>query len=535
MEFNISDLLDEMQDESVQLKQMNIASSQRVKELTMMKLEKREKPQRSARVLGRLVLVAAILLSLATTVLAVSGFRFFDWTNQRSGEGFEEDVFYGSGSMFWEIGERMFRMSVKESSPTGATLEWWSQDDGTGGKLTTDDSYWLEKWDGNEYVPLEPVKEAVWQEKVYEIPEGEVPLEFYLDWEMIYGQLDTGYYRIGKVFTLTCNGESQTVEGYAKFRIFTREMEPYLEKCRAAFNALLAQESYHIYIRDYPGVYNSSMDYTYLSKELWKSEDNMLMQGKRFLETEGEAVQLDSGDGTMLRDGKGYGLEWENGDVNQPVAYWQSLDHIKDVSYYDFLLIGIEWYENKIGEVCENGNEIILVGTTYSEEYPYEEYVLTFGEAGNLTGITHYVMPEQNCPEEEKVLYTYLEVRETPAEEIRRLIASQDVTNPNAFSWAEEHNAYPDAKRSGFVNTTARTGLNSENIAELALRETDLTADDMEAMREERYYNKTRVFYDDAAGIWKVEFSCSQESWFQAVYLNDEGITQMVVKGELEE
>lgn len=535
MEFNISDLLDEMQEQSVEVEQLNITSSRRVKELTMMKLEKREKPRRFRNILGRAVLVAVVLLSLATTVAAASGFRFFDWTNQRSGEGFEEDVFYGSGSMFWEIGERMFRMSVTESSPTGATLEWWSQDDGTGGKLTTDDSYWLEKWDGKEYVPLEPVKETVWQEKTYEIPEGETPMTFWLDWEDLYGQLDTGYYRIGKNFTLTNDGMSKTVEGYAKFRIFAQEMAPYLEKCRDAFNALLFQESYHIYIRDYPGAYLSSIDYTYLSKELWKSGENILMQSKYFLEAEGKTVQVNTGDGTMLRDGKGYGLEWENGDVSQPVTYWQSLDHIKDTAHYDYLLIGIDWYENKIGEVCENGNEIILVGTTYSEEYPYEEFVLTFGEAGNLTGITHYVMPEQNSTEEEKVLYACLEVRETSAEEIRELIFSQDVATPNVFSWAEEQNAYPGGKRSGFVNTTAKTELNSENIAELALAETDLTADDMEAMQEKRYYNKTRVFRDDAAGIWKVQFSFTQDSWFQAVYLNDEGITQMIVKGELEE
>ena len=42
-------------------------------------------------------------------------------------------------------------------------------------------------------------------------------------------------------------------------------------------------------------------------------------------------------------------------------------------------------------------------------------------------------------------------------------------------------------------------------------------------------YNIPEVFYDKTAGIWKVVFRYSQDFGGQAIYINDQGITQMVV------
>lgn len=48
----------------------------------------------------------------------------------------------------------------------------------------------------------------------------------------------------------------------------------------------------------------------------------------------------------------------------------------------------------------------------------------------------------------------------------------------------------------------------------------------------DRYYNIVTVFFDEEAKMWKVVFSDSQDDYYQAVYLNEQGITQMVVKAK---
>lgn len=535
MEFNISDLLDDYQDSHVPIQTQNVASAQRIKELTMKKIEAEKNSRGKGRTIGRMVLIAAIVLAMATTVLAASGFNFSDWINRREGEGFEEDVFYGSGSMFWEIGERMFRVSVTEASPTGAVLEWWNQGENVEGELTADARFWLEQWNGSEYIPMKPLNDSIsWPDEIMTIPEGETPMSFALNWEEIYGTLSTGYYRIGKTFTLTLNGETKTVEGYAKFRLFTEEMKPYLEKCRAALNALLEQESYHIRIRQYPGVHNSDMFYDCLYSEIWKSGEDYLRQTKYILETD-DGDELKACRGSMSRDGQGYSLEWEADTVTRPVSYCEQAGYVDNADdYYTVWLVGMDWYESIVGEVYAEGNQITLLSHSSSSQYPYDEHVLTFDEAGDLIRLEHYYLPEQYCEAEEKVFYGSVEVLDTASDEVARLIASQDVTTPNAFSWEEERAAYPDAKRDGFVNTAARTIGGVEDVVQLALADSTMTTD-MEMYYQNRYYNVTKVFYDEDAKIWKVEFSFTQGDYFQTVYLDENGITKLVVKGTFDE
>lgn len=78
MEFNISDLLDEMQENSIEIQTIDIASSHRIKELTMKKIHK-NKPKRSHRRFVILVAAVIVTISLAITAGANSDFNAADW------------------------------------------------------------------------------------------------------------------------------------------------------------------------------------------------------------------------------------------------------------------------------------------------------------------------------------------------------------------------------------------------------------------------------------------------------------------------
>ena len=80
MELNIPDLLDGLQDESVSIQPCTQSSAARIKELTMNKIHKYEKPKGRGLSFVTKVLVAAIIIAtLAIPVMAATGFQLTDW------------------------------------------------------------------------------------------------------------------------------------------------------------------------------------------------------------------------------------------------------------------------------------------------------------------------------------------------------------------------------------------------------------------------------------------------------------------------
>lgn len=437
MEFNISDLLDDYQDSAVELQPQNAASASRIRELTRNKLQNEAKQhKRSLRLMPRAVAAAAAVILLAISAVAATGFKFSDWIRREEGQGFDRSVFYGSEFMSWEIGARLFRFSVSDVSATGATVtcedRGWDYD----GELTTDEVFWLEHWNGSEYVRLEPVADDfAWTDKITVIPDGEAPISMEVEWEALYGALPSGYYRIGKSFVLTLDsGEIKKVDGYAKFRLFTEEMKPYLEKCRAALRNLLNQDHYHLLVTEYPTIHQSAPSfYTFTTDEIWKDGSDYLLDGKYILETE-TANDVVQRRGCMLRDGAGYGLEWEGQTVDSPVSFWKRADHIS-VMNFELWVAGLQWHEAIVGEVYAEGNVVILLSQSgFNGKYPYEEHVLTFDDHGNLIRLEHYYLPDRYCEDEEKLFYGSMEVLDTSAAEITRTINMQDVTTSNSIS-----------------------------------------------------------------------------------------------------
>ena len=78
----------------------------------------------------------------------------------------------------------------------------------------------------------------------------------------------------------------------------------------------------------------------------------------------------------------------------------------------------------------------------------------------------------------------------------------------------------------GFVNTAPAAAAGAEQAAQRAMAECTLPA----AAGLDLGFNKTTVYYDSEAGMWKVEFTASwDDEIYQAVYMDNQGLTRMTV------
>lgn len=115
MEFNISDLLDGMPENSIEIQTIDVASPNRIKELTMKKIHK-NKPKRGPRRL--LILAAAVIaaMSLAITAAANSDFDAASWFAEFFGSSSEEER-QAINDLAMEPVINMTDETVKETTP----------------------------------------------------------------------------------------------------------------------------------------------------------------------------------------------------------------------------------------------------------------------------------------------------------------------------------------------------------------------------------------------------------------------------------
>lgn len=100
--------------------------------------------------------------------------------------------------------------------------------------------------------------------------------------------------------------------------------------------------------------------------------------------------------------------------------------------------------------------------------------------------------------------------------EIAKQISDQDVNTARAFSW-EEDQKNMKALDVTFVNTSAQPISNASEAIARAMAECTVEHD------------KIIVYRDEETGMWKVEFQILYGyQGYQFVYLDDNGITQMV-------
>lgn len=521
MEFHISDLLDNLSDAEVPIRCQITASESRIKELTMKKIHletNHSRPRRKP--MGKLLLIAAMIALLAVPVLAATVLQFTDWSGGINNEktdyvGMPGDI---SESITGQLGGWEISLAAQNASADALTLVCTEIDDYFGEKagiLTTDDNFWLEQWNGSKYVPLSAKTD---------IPAGEVKtiataqtITWHLGWADSYGALDSGSYRLGKIFSYTDPaGEKLALTYYAEFRVFTEEMERYIDQCKAAMDALYAQDSYHLTFTMY------GTDAISCVQEIWKNGDDYLLYQTDFDEDGSVRKHL----GSLLRDDIGYSISWAENNVLSGVAEWDFEDYVT-VTSFDMWYTFLSMLDSSVGEVYVEGNQINIVSSffssdSYSNYSRHWELTYAFDEHGHIVSAYHMDLPELYCSESEKKPIWAMEIHDTSADEIAHIIAAQGVGAPYSFSWAEDQVLYPagaeGVKTSGFVNTDPRTIKTAYDALMAAKAEYDLV-----------YYSVSKVSYDETAQMWKVEFTWTQNNSYQAIYMDVNGITQLTV------
>lgn len=485
----------------------------------MKKIHSDEKPKhRGLSTLGKLVLVAAILASLALPVMAATGFHFTDWLDDmfKNGSDYDTDLQIGSSGKNWEISGWVINLTAEDTSPTGMRVvyEQWGNAEKEG-TLTTDESFWIEKWNGSGYEKLTDPAKAFSAGETIAIQPNTTEV-WAVDWTDTYGELESGSYRLGKNFTYTNpSGMQEQVVNYVKFRVFTEDMAPYIEACKAYVKELQTRDSYHMTETIYPG----EEDYAYYTKEIWKNGKDFLIE-RQYIREDGSLKQRD---GYLYRDGKGYKLSWIGDNVLSGVASWEKANWLNE-SQLDMWTTFLSVWDFEVGEVFveENTISLLLGWTSMSDSPDYRELSYTLDDQNRIVSAQIAKVPGFDYSEEEREVFDAIVVHDTSDAEITKVIASQNVDKPTPFFWQEEQAQYPagteGVKTEGFVNTTVRTIADAQDAIAAAQAECTL-----------EWQNTAVVFYDEAADMWKVELGHSQDDSYQAVYLDSQGITRLVV------
>lgn len=529
MELNISDLLDGLQEVDIPIQPHAGASADRIKELTMKKVHKYErKPVRRGLSFVTKVLVAAIIITtLAIPVMAATGFRLTDWLEGLSKSDYAEwKEHYESWENtegFWQIG-----MTARDLTREGMTLSVHEvQDSPVTGKLEIHESYWLEHWNGEAFEKMTAASETKAGEN-RDIKDGD-QFEIAVNWAENYGSLESGRYRLGKEFTYTySDGKTCKLTEWAEFRIFNEDMTPYIEQCKNALDELLNRENSHISLETYSYRKGPEDKMGQANYAFWRSEDNYLLT----LDSQNYLYNRVRKDGDLLLGNEGYSIDsWINDDVMQGAKDWE-YDNLlaPDLNSFDLWHFCLAFTDSNVGEIWVEENTIGLLCADYPEPEIaiYSEYIFRFDEAGNLVSGEKWYLPEPNCAQEEKWTNCKMTVHDTSAEDILKVIEAQKVGEPDSFNWEQERQEQLNksgAKPSGFNNTTPVTIESGYDAFMHGFGDYDVAGET---------HHDSKVSYDAEADMWKVEYMWAGGNIHETIYMDGDGITQLVVMEDYE-
>ena len=305
-----------------------------------------------------------------------------------------------------------------------------------------------------------------------------------LQWTAHYGYLDVGLYRVTVPiveghddfvleFEITEEMHSDGLEMASD--LANREFWHIRETSSVEYGSLenVPDEAKEQYLRE-----NESADD---SSEYWKCGEDYL-----YLMYDGDQIIM----GMMYKDGIKYKLvrEWESNDA--PIVGW--------MPWSDMDLNRVtEW--RYVFETAQGQKDI-----SRSSDGSIDTVVLTNTEN------------DANGFDLDVTYTTTLQVMPTSRDEIRKMIDAQKTNAWQAFSWEEDQKIQKPLAVT-FVNTAPSPITNATDA--LATAEKECNVD----------YTQVKVYRDEAAGIWKIEYQIFYGyQGYQYVYLNDDGITVMI-------
>ena len=222
----------------------------------------------------------------------------------------------------------------------------------------------------------------------------------------------------------------------------------------------------------------------------------------------------------MRRDGIGYGVSWPIGKVTDKPSSWERLTFV-DQFECDLWCIFFEYVSQNAVDVQATYNYVNFIKTLDNVEY--NEVRVFYDETGGIQHLEYSLIPGLAYEEADRILWSTLDVLPTTADEAAAVLRAIDLDSPSQFSYAQDLEQIKSdglvQKTGGFRNTTAQTSVTIDSASRLAAAEIPVDKTNIQS-----------VFYDPEAKIWKVEFCYSQnDDIYYAVYLDDTGVTQLVV------
>lgn len=196
--------------------------------------------------------------------------------------------------------------------------------------------------------------------------------------------------------------------------------------------------------------------------------------------------------GMMYKNGQKYYLDHEGDDRSNPVigwSLWPNLDRNRLTEWTSLIL-----------------------------EY-MDEYEIAYAPDGSVKSLTRIVQRDFECYGLTATCTEVWELDTSDPGAVAAKFVQQDVNSARPFSWKEDR-SNKKAQDVTFVNTAAKTITTAPEAARRAMAEcTD-------------YAEKVIVYRDEAAGMWKVEFQFLYGyQGYRYVYMDDNGITQMIAEG----
>lgn len=413
-------------------------------------------------------------------------------------------------------------LTISGVSPTGIALMCTikneaflqqNQDDAENAIEIINGPFYLEKKTetGWEELPKR-IEDATWSKREY-LTGGQLDLGY--SWGLVYGRLNPGTYRLT---TTVVEGQPEVRVEFNIADYANMTNAEAIQKCNDAIDAVLNRECYHVYLSQLQefgeipeGIRMDDGQNTSYS-EFWKSGEDYL---ELFAREEGHVV-----DGMMKKDGVKYRLDNETEyDSNTPVAGWSVWPALDDerlawwAAYYEPNSV---LFPEGIGIISDE--EITFQRKTY-EDNQTETISFRFDEAGNLKKIVSTRVEKRFYAENAFVPVTNtmtIEICDTDAASISKKIADQDVNFYRDFSWEKDQKERTPLNVA-FQNTTVSPVTNAPEAIAQAVKECNVD------------YTKIVVYRDEAAGMWRVEFQILYgHGGYQYVYLNNDGITQMI-------
>ena len=415
------------------------------------------------------------------------------------------------------------------------------QDEFGRGSISTTEEYWIEKKVDGAWEKVPMIGTPNWTLDVVGVAKN-IGTYGYLDWSPLYGQLEPGEYRMGKVFECydseTDYSKSHTF--YSEFCIYEKvdsdspEAKAAVERCYAELEELKQREYMHWLTTNSGGdreerwfVGDNYLKITYFPGPDWPYEEWRERERNLFPRTDTWVLYdgvryTDVHEDPEVLSGKILGMGVYSLDGKQNHSEGNLFAQDGNTWPYDRGNFAVGFPEG-VGVISD---EMVRFVTTYALEIGGESHDLItyrFDANGNLC----YMEAIYDYEKENPFSISTEIYADTPEEIDAKIKPYTENLVVGSFSWEGAKKKYTDEefniREDKFVNTKESTITGPVDAARLALKEYP----NLEA------YLSLNVSHDDAAGIWKVtieSYADYQSTYeYRDVYLTDDGITQLLV------